>query len=512
MCSYYVDGCNLQKVTGFNKCILHCSKEGMSENNNLYDVFLNRFCQQLLEYIVHDAFKKSEETEFINKKTIRAILKNEVQAIREQANFLREHIVVFDHIAFPKSENGGYFDYIPVLQKLGKIHFQNCMFYISSINLLFSECFFQDCEFFDHWHLSDYTMLQNINEVIYQNCSFKKDVSLASRNETFKHLEISQNQFRDCTFQDLEFENIIFTKKLFFNSKGFQGKLNNLSFSNCTHKEIFLLQYTSIEHLNIHETTFNDKLEFEKVSIQDFNVQNSFFKGLVNCYNCNFYDFFIYKTTFHEFTGFEYSHFGLLINGHNKGMCAKFQYVTFLSFVNFRNTAFLSGLLLSEANFKEYPNFLDSKIDSTNTDVETFRIIKYSFDKIGNTTEANRYFSYEMNKERQETLFLKHPEKKIILTVNYLISNFGQSYSLPFFWIIIIGLLHYIILGQQNISANTIVNSNQYIEGLNILSKNIIPLQRFLQEGNEFISLMFFIIYSILIYNFIIAVKRRTKR
>ena len=55
---------------------------------------------------------------------------------------------------------------------------------------------------------------------------------------------------------------------------------------------------------------------------------------------------------------------------------------------------------------------------------------------------------------------------------------------------------------------------NYELTTLNELVKNIMPYKKLLKdvEGKEFISLFFGVIYMILIYNVIIAIKRITKR
>jgi hypothetical protein len=168
-----------------------------------------------------------------------------------------------------------------------------------------------------------------------------------------------------------------------------------------------------------------------------------------------------------------------------------------------RNTNFISGLDFSSANFKEYPNFLGANINPVNTNKETFRIIKHSFDKIGNTSEANRYFSCEMNKEMSETLFLRSPAKKTMLFLNRLLSNFGQWYFLPLMWLLILIPFH-----EWVVSSHTFDN----LDTLNHIVKNILPIKHLLNDGMEFVSLLFYIAYSGLIYHFIISVKRVTKR
>jgi hypothetical protein len=173
---------------------------------------------------------------------------------------------------------------------------------------------------------------------------------------------------------------------------------------------------------------------------------------------------------------------------------------------------------LSRANFKEYPNFLYAQVQPTNTDIETFRIIKHSFDKVGNTTEANKYFALEMNKQKKETLFWNDPEKKIVLFFNLIFSRYGQSYLLPLLWIFFITILYTFTIDfiqtfkVSDFFPNYHLQIEVIISNLNSIAKNIIPYQKFLKSGMEFISLVFLLLYTVFIYHFIVAVKRRTKR
>ena len=76
---------------------------------------------------------------------------------------------------------------------------------------------------------------------------------------------------------------------------------------------------------------------------------------------------------------------------------AKFEYVTFEKAVSFRGSNFPQGLAFEKANIADSVNFHGvSGLDPGNTQRETFRIIKHSFDKIGNYLEANKYYAKEM--------------------------------------------------------------------------------------------------------------------
>lgn len=59
-------------------------------------------------------------------------------------------------------------------------------------------------------------------------------------------------------------------------------------------------------------------------------------------------------------------------------------------------------------NFKRLADFYSSQfahfsdLAAERTDRETFRIIKHSFDAVGNHIEANKYFAHEMQACRRE--------------------------------------------------------------------------------------------------------------
>ena len=506
-------GCSLPRHQDHDECILHCSKEEARRDYHMAKRELIEFKTQLIEYILNCVFQHKEETEQFNKALLTKYLRDPRSFKNDDVKLkLRNETIVFDFIAFPVFDERDDWNYVPLLNLLGKIHFNYCKFYVAWLEIKEVEVYFQDCEFFDHWNINNYEMLENVDDIIYQDCDFHEDVSISFDDSLNKKLVLKNSQFRDCFFKHMQFDNTIFEKPIFSNSKGFQGKLSSLSMSDCIVNESFSLKYLALNSFDIFDTVFSNTFEFEKVRISNLRIMDSKFKALVNYFNCDFYDFYIYKSTFDDFVGFEYSKFGLFEEGEKEGVCTKFTYVTFLSFVNFRNTVFRSGLELSEANFKEYPNFLGTEIDPTNTDVETYRIIKHSFDKVGNTVEANNYFFYEMNKARKDASFWEDPEKKILLNLNIIISMFGQSFLLPLVWIFILMIIHYLTLDWMDTFPNAFPSISKKLNELNGLVKNLIPYKRFLNPGTEFISLLFLIGYSTFIYHFIVAVKRRTKR
>lgn len=486
MCS--IVGCELESYENEDKCILHCEKHEYSVDfhkigffNNFYKALINLIASSLAS---NEIGTKEQIIEYLKDKT------NKYEKTAIKLNILKTTLVL-NNIYFPQSNDVDSFEYVRILRKLGKIHFNNCEFSISYLELETNKCFFQDCKFHNGLYLSNLNILENSSDVLFQMCEFYNSVT--SSVEDGK-LTIDNSLFCDCSFTELSFEDTVFKKSIFNNHRTSDNSMEELSFRDCIIESSIKIDYYHIEHIVLNNTIVNAEFEAYKLNTKDFLVNGSQFKGLVNFYNSNFETLFTNKSKFEDMVGFQYCNF--------KGT-SKFENVTFLSFVNMQSTKFLDGLNMSDAYFKEYPNFLGADINAINTNKETFRIIKHSFDKIGNTSEANRYFSYEMAKEMQETIFLKSPAKKTMLFFNMLLSNFGQWYILPLLWLLLLLSFHHLIV-SSHIFDNLVI--------LNDVVKNILPIKRFLNEGMEFISLLFYIAYSVLIYHFVIAVKRVTKR
>jgi hypothetical protein len=274
---------------------------------------------------------------------------------------------------------------------------------------------------------------------------------------------------------------------------------------------------------------------------------------LFDSYGSHFQSFYIFKSIFEKFAGFERNVF----SGDDKA--TMFKYVTFLDFTNFRSVEFNNGLDLETTNLQEPPNFLNAKINVKNTNRETFRIIKHSFDKIGNQIEANKYFSFEMKKYKEELkakieifkrvkrfrLLKNKLEKKKanrvipksienliyiksklkseqwnyrVYELNEWISNFGENFLKPlklmligaiFYYMLVLGY-EYNLLYKFDESTNNIIN--KFMTQVNLFAKGIPPYGKLLKEGMEFTTLIFHVFFLTCTWQFIVALKRRTKR
>ena len=517
------DECKLN-VYQDEKCVLHCKKKSKYRDADLqlYEDFNNALIDNIAEQLEESSnnedaiIDKRSAIRFLHGESFQAIFSNDEEMVRLASNALG-NIINCVNIIFPPRKSQDNFDYEKVLTKLKAIQFNFCQFNTWTLRLDNITCFFADCTFLDDWSCPP-VLKWDRRENIYQACTFKGKVSNYSsidRNETVSIYIVPLFDYL-CTFEkEIVFDNTKFKKPFFYSSvkqtRANKDWLKRLSFKNCIFEEVFKLNNCEEFDFICEDTIFvkKSKFEFKDNKLENFELENTNFKVLVDCFHTEFKSFEVKKSIFEKFTGFEQCKFGEKENSVKKAI---FQYATFLDFVNFRDAKFHNGLDLRNANFKEIPNFLDVYIEAKNTNRETFRIIKYSFDSVGNTIEANKFFTYEMDKERQSISWRDSKSKYLALQLNYYISNFGQSWLTPFFLILYFLVLQYLVFClMDNWQIENKALRTIWVEINNSISY-FMPFKKFLVEGKEFVSLFFLIIYSTLIYNLIIAVKRITKR
>ncbi len=532
----YTNQCNFPKYKKYDECILHCSKEELSSLQNPYFKDYHKFFEQLIGYILENEKKLNKQDYFTDynlfdyftlpnekfeilkesanldeekKSSKKFLLHNISDELVSIYNYFKNRKIVFSKIHFPNTDEIDTPNYENILKRLFKIDFNYCSFYITSLELKNVECEFRDCEFYEYWSLKNFKVPQELEEQeVYNACVFHEDVS-ASGGEKDKFI-LDNVQFNGCTFEkELTFENVISKKPIFKDWKGFESKIKTLKVDSSSFESRFILNNYAIENVLFTNNIFSGKFEFTNNSILDMNIDNCNFEKLAEFYSSKFSKFKIFKSIFNDYTGFEKCEFGEDKNTEDS-LLSNFQYVTFLSFINFRNTHFKSGLLFEDTNLKESPNFLNSKINFDNTSKETFRIIKHSFDKLGNHIEANKYFSLEMKKYKEDIFKVSGwTQEKTIFWLNGLASNYGQSYWKGIKWLLLVSLIYAIIvcLFNCNVYKNGLV-----LDLLNGWSKAILPFGRFLPKNLEFITLISTVIQSALIWHIVVALKRHTKR
>ncbi|WP_172658564.1 hypothetical protein [Campylobacter corcagiensis] len=522
------DECQLEKFNGLDRCALHCKKNRYPADSHSF--LLLEFYKKLKEYILDEIFTypNSNDNTFTRDEIDKFLTNYHTQEDNEHfqkiSNYLKTKTIALTDIYFPERNSRDYFDYQKILVLFAGIHFDCCKFYLTTLTLKNTKVFFQDCVFYYDWSIVDYEILENVDNLVYQSCNFKGDVSNNSSEDSIYYI-INSNQFDfTCIFEkniylnDVEFNGLLFSEKQ--NNKPEEKiKLSRILLKNCIFNKKVEINNFNIKDFIAINTLFEGKFEFKENIIEKLDINDTNFKKLVDFYGSEFQNFNIYKSIFYDFVGFENCKFGK--EHGQKKYIATFKYATFLNIVNFRNTKFYGGLDLENANLKEPPNFLKTYVEYTNTNRETIRIIKHSFDKIGNIIEGNKYFSKEMKKYKDELegkSWKGNFQEKLVFWVNSLTSDFGQDCMRPICIIIVLSIIHTLLIYgyENNFLYNIYEPWNNYLNSistfLNSLAKNISPFKGFLKNGMEFLSLIFGIAYSILIWLTVVAVKMHTKR
>ena len=439
---------------------------------------------------------------------------------------------------------------------------------------------YTSCKFESNILITDFKKLKIMFSNVFRNCIFKGNITIENltiKGSLFKFpdpLIVIDNKNKNkvnskvgkINFDEIsnchKFNSIFIKKCIFDSSFKFNGKpddyikrLNSFNFE--INRDLFDI---TIITLKIEDSKFNMKYEIKNTVVQNFEFKNSNVKGIFDAYKSSFIKAKFHKSIFEEFAAFEYVVFG---NKESKNR-TDFIYTTFKDFSNFRNTKFKSGLNFSSANIKQEPNFLNTDINLVGTDRETLRIIKNSFEKVNNKIESNRFFIYEMmrykkevNSDVEESIdflnfffrvvfsgneyvlnimgssqvfknVMSAFSKKIVLSANYYISRFGESYIQPLMiFLFSIGIYTYILevhkdifseepIARYVVSLRNFVTQDWFIslsEILNACAANVPLFSKALEKksGIEFISLLFFIWFGILTWQTIIAVKRNTQ-
>lgn len=394
-----VDGCERTRYVGYDKCVLHCEKNGNTQ------IKYELFAKELKDYATAQANKTLEEKSL-------TFAKN------------KPKIFIFDKIIFPQ-----FFQF-------SDIYFNQNIDRSSSI--IMNECVF----------FSNVSIEQNFIEFFV--CTFNEDVSLTD-------IKLPKDSY---TF----FQHCLFHRSFCFSEV---SGLGSLEFRTCEFKEYFLINKSELINFEMIFLIFNSNVSIINSTI-------------------------------------------------GKMEAPIIEFVSFKENTDFSNTKFPCGLILEHSFFNSNVNFNNVSLDSEKslkvTPIESFRQIKHSLDNISNTIEANKYFALEMDKLYSELTWNNNFSEKLLLSINKYTSNFGQNWWLPVFLIFIFASLFLYIKSAYCNGYLSFLDSNSFLSFLNELSGSIQPLSNFLKKGLEFLSLFFGIIFTVLIYQAIIALKRRTRR
>lgn len=537
--------CSNLSFKGFSKCALHCEKKSYQNDrrSGLLQEFFDLLKIYIIDYLSNQPFSYRE----VVFNLIRSFENRDAEKESLFNGMLGNIEIVLDRIALPKRKSVDYFDYFKLLATFKGVHFIRCHIYTGNMDLKSCRVYFDECNFKNWFNISEYELLESAGNSIFNGCHFHERL-LGSAGEE-KSRDISVKLFENCMFdKSIELSNLNFKGSIFNNSDGFTSVIESISLKKCQFDEDFKINNLFSNKFQAYKCLFKKKFEVKESCIFNLELNDSNIDKIFDVFGSWFLKTKFEKMIFDDFVGFEKVQFGIKGNCEKKYI-AEFIYTTFMSFSNFREAEFHSGLDFERANLKETPNFLGAAVSQSNTNRETFRIIKHSFDSVGNQIEANKFFVKEMKaykkeldniKSKNNCLIerLKKSEKKeelkefkksrefkeskrarLVFNINYCISEFGENYFKPI-RLLIYSLLIYTLF---NYVHNCYFEKFEYLIPpwfdrvsvfLNDLANNFLPFSGFLKDksGMEFISLFFYIWFAILVWQIIVAIKRHTQR
>lgn len=521
------EGCSNSVFLEQDKCALHCEKHDF--HTDWQSGLIKEFYLLFLEFCVNDINNSQTKNEEYNKKVkdfLRDKNKNklsiEKNSIKNTYNF--GNVLFVGNIKFPESNSNYELDYFNFFYSFLGIHFDQCdiYFYLTNDQFQNTHFFFQDCNFFNSWYITPIKRLSNYMNCLYQNCMFYKDVRAEYEAMVVPNEDITlipENLFYACRFiADLSLAGMEFTGLVFIEEdSSSSSSIEHLNIQDCSFKKDVIIQEHFINEMRISNSSFTN-IYLRKNGIVKAEMLNCKIEKMFDASYTDFNILYIKDTIFSSIVNFEKSKFGIIISDAREAKPVIFENVTFLGIANFRNTIFYEGLDIEKINAVESPNFLGTRIEPNYTKRDTFRLIKYSFDRIGNHLEANKYFREEMVKYKEELQTTGTKAQRFVFWFNSWSSDFGQSYTLPlkrmFYFILIpYSILFFLHKYECLYKMYTPLNSkiNAIAEHINDIAK-LFPLNNTLVAGMELISLGFNIFFGLLGYQLIIALKRNAKR
>ncbi|QFR49429.1 hypothetical protein FJR48_06690 [Sulfurimonas lithotrophica] len=323
------------------------------------------------------------------------------------------------------------------------------------------------------------------------------------------------------------------------------------NFHNCKFKNLSLLSNIKTVHIDLHQSSI-DLMQLVKIEILDnginkIEIKNSHIKRITIKEAIFKRDFTIYETTIDsirienvdfeslsefnevtfqsEFDFKEITYNGLtLFDRCIFNAKAEFEYIIFEKFTSFRGTTFNKGLNLDFTSAEKEINFfgikgLKNNESIENTSQETYRIIKYNFEKIGNKIEANKYHALELDQKRRELEKNKWNNKKdyLVFKLHSWSSEHSTNWSLALLWIFAVGFLTVFSL-HLGIAKDLFFHPNHF--KIEYIGKIFSQFFKFIYIGNmddilknnSFIFLLNKVLLGYLYYQFLISVRKDTRK
>lgn len=440
-----------------------------------------------------------------------------------------EKTIILHNIHFPAADERLGFDYTKLLKLFPSLQFFNCHFYRHSFSLgcTSTRVRFETCSFHLTWQVEEGSG-PGKGQVLFDECYFEQGVTIDGNELEQSPVDEAAAFFKDCTIHEaLTLRKMATDIPVFADSLAHKPDIGEILVEHCEFESRFTLANAEdISAVTLTSTVFKNKFAFIHCPIGKLVIKNVNFEGLADFYESSFGSFLIRKSIFRDFAGFEDCRFGL--PGENKG-CIQLRYVTFYSFINFRSAHFLLPVDLRNTNRSEPPNFLDCTFSANarrGTDRETFRIIKHSFEVVGNRIEANHFYALEMEAYRRELRAGTHQHgrhwrlwERLLVSLNFGLSRHGQSYWQPLLGVLVCAAI--IAVQKANWQAGWVVwpDSTLWLieplaAALNGWASGVIILRLLYAAfpGQEAFILLMAVFLSTCTWHFLVAARRHQRR
>ncbi len=563
------------KTVEFDKCIFHVDKENeyWIENyyRNDYESYKNRRDEAIEKELPFNEDFKIEWNEKLVAQFWELIREFKDIAFDESDTYRKWGILIstansynFSQFVFPKFENieteydddtndvdGGSSDSSDIESSLKK----DSNFWTTSEGLIFKrQVYFENSTFIDE---AKFNGIKFVEEATFSNSKFFNKIAFT------KSIFERDLLFKESIFlNEADFENVKadekpanFSESKFFNYLTFRNCEMNSNFSNC----LFLGE------ANFNNSKFIRKADF---SLATFKKKVNFRRAIFNVNKVTFNNAYFFEETDLDSLNFEgnnieidfsdmYSVYPISISLSIKGSGS----------LLFKVPSHYNLLILYNSNLSRFNNicfdgdvenvkFLNinwGKIDGKRfcKDEENrkkrdiFRQIKLALDKQENYIDARKFYALEMwaYGEELKSFLQENQEKnsitwkdKLTLYTDIAVykfyewtSNFGLSWIKPLSFLIFFSFLYMVLLKFKFIFSVIPVllwKSGFYsytlliapIDLLNKFARTIIPIipgiasmQKEI-EGFEFITLLYYSFSAYLIYQFVMAIRRKVRR
>ncbi len=336
-------------------------------------------------------------------------------------------------------------------------------------------------------------------------------LSFISRKESETNLDVEV--YIRNNFQSVKFNNCKFNYDLFINHN-----LDALTISKCIFEKKCYInnQYKNnnneitIDDILIEETKFKSNFKLHRVIIENFKIYDTDFFKNADFFKSHFKNTNTKKITFNAINFHELALFGEAI--FDKFL--QFKYVTFKGYTHFRSTTLKEGLDLEYSNIEQEMNFfniqkLDTSISKQNTSQETYRIIKYQLQKVGNIIDSNKFHALELEIHRKtiwssKGITIDLLSDGIVSCLHFLSSNHSRYWFLSLFWIFVVGYC-------TNISLHNYITCFKY-EDINMFRyMSIITFDDYIKQ-NPLIFILNKVSLGYLYYQFLTAIRKDTRK